>query len=135
MTPSTPSHASILFGHGSRDPLWCRPIEAVAARMQHQQPDLPVRCAYLELCPPNLATACAELIAVGAKSISITPMFLGVGRHVREDLPQLLQALRSQHPAVRFTLQTAIGEHPDILDLMARIAASSALTSTNPASY
>ena len=122
--PSTSpmTHATILFGHGSRDPLWCKPIEAVAERMRQQQPLAQVRCAYLELSAPDLPTVATEFIALGATSISITPMFLGVGRHAREDLPALVQQLRQQHPGVHFSLQAAIGEHPDVLALMARIA-------------
>ena len=116
------AHATILFGHGSRDPLWCKPIEAVAERMRQQQPLAQVRCAYLELSAPDLPTVATEFIALGATSISITPMFLGVGRHAREDLPALVQQLRQQHPCVHFSLQAAIGEHPDVLALMARIA-------------
>ena len=116
------AHATILFGHGSRDPLWCKPIEAVAERMRQQQPLAQVRCAYLELSAPDLPTVATEFIALGATSISITPMFLGVGRHAREDLPALVQQLRQQHPGVHFSLQAAIGEHPDVLALMARIA-------------
>lgn len=119
-------HSIILFGHGSRDPLWCKPIEAVAARMQRLQPAVPVRCAYLELSPPDLPTCASELIASGAHSVDIVPMFLGTGRHAREDLPVLVQALRERHPGVQFNVQVAMGEHPAVLDLMAEIALGAA---------
>jgi sirohydrochlorin cobaltochelatase len=49
-------------------------------------------------------------------------MFLGVGKHVREDLPVMLQALRDTHPNVAFEPLPAVGEHPDLLDLLAQIA-------------
>ncbi|MCY7319378.1 MAG: CbiX/SirB N-terminal domain-containing protein [Ramlibacter sp.] len=49
-------------------------------------------------------------------------MFLGNGRHAREDLPLLLDQVRSQHPEVRFVLQPAVGEDPRLLDLLAKIA-------------
>jgi sirohydrochlorin cobaltochelatase len=52
-------------------------------------------------------------------------MFLGTGKHAREDLPQLLAQLQAAHPAVRFTLRTAIGEDPRITALMAAIACES----------
>ena len=119
-------HSLILFGHGSRDPLWRQPIEAVAARMQRLQPEVPVRCAYLELSAPNLPECASELIAIGARSVGIVPMFLGNGRHTREDLPVLVQALRAQHPTVQFKVQVAMGEHPAVLDLMAEIALGAA---------
>jgi sirohydrochlorin ferrochelatase len=34
----------------------------------------------------------------------------------------MLQALRDAHPAVKFEPLPAVGEHPDLLDLMAQIA-------------
>jgi len=114
--------AIILFGHGSRDALWRRPIEAVAARLTEQQPALLVRCAYLELDQPDLPTAVAQLAAEGATEITVVPMFLGTGKHAREDLPELAQALRGAHPAVRFKLQQPVGEDPRLLDLLAKIA-------------
>jgi sirohydrochlorin cobaltochelatase len=114
--------AIILLGHGSRDPLWRQPMEAVAARLTALEPEVPVRCAYLELQPPTLADAASELAAQGVATISITPMFLGSGKHVREDLPRLLETLRQQHGAVKFELQPPVGDDPRVLDLLARLA-------------
>lgn len=114
--------AIILFGHGSRDPLWRQPIEAVAARVTQLQPGVPVRCAYLELEQPDLATAASQLVAGGATQITIVPMFLGTGRHAREDLPVLVEALRQAHADVTFSLQQAVGEDPRVIDVLAGIA-------------
>ena len=61
-------------------------------------------------------------LAEGVRAVSVWPMFLGAGRHAREDLPRLLDALRAHHPGVTFRLQAAIGEHPDVLDAMVRTA-------------
>ena len=117
-----PSRAVVLFAHGSRDPLWRAPIEAVAARIAQQAPDQPVRCAYLELTTPDLPQAVAELVAQGAQAVTVVPMFLGTGRHAREDLPVLMDALRVAHPEVQFTVQVAVGEDPRMTALMADIA-------------
>jgi sirohydrochlorin cobaltochelatase len=114
--------ALILFGHGSRDPLWAAPIEAVAARLRDLRPELPVRCAYLELMQPDLPAAARQLVADGARRIDILPMFLGRGRHAREDLPLLLQQLQRNHPDTEFQLRTALGEHPAMLEAIARWA-------------
>ena len=120
----------ILFAHGSRDPLWRGPIESVATQVRTLSPATPVACAYLELCEPDLAQATRDLLAQGAASITITPMFLGTGKHAREDLPQLMAALRAQHPQVQFTVQQAIGEDPRMTALMADIACTPAHTSS-----
>lgn len=111
--------AVILFGHGSRDPLWKQPMEAVAARVGAR---CAVRCAYLELDAPDLSSAASELVEAGATEITVLPLFLGVGRHAREDLPGLMHAAASAHPAVRFRLRPAVGEDPRVLDLLAVLA-------------
>jgi len=120
MTPAR--SAVILFAHGSRDPLWHAPIEAVARQARALAPQSPVLCAYLELTEPDLPAAVATLVAQGIEHVRILPMFLGVGRHAREDLPALLDQLRRAHPAVQLELLQAVGEHPAMTELMARIA-------------
>jgi sirohydrochlorin cobaltochelatase len=114
--------AIVLFGHGSRDPLWRLPMETVAARLRALEPGTPVRCAYLELDVPGLETAAGELVAQGADHLTIVPMFLGTGRHAREDLPALVERLRAAHPAVAFVLQKPVGEDGRVVELIARIA-------------
>ena len=119
-------HAIILFAHGSRDPLWHKPIQAVAQRIAQrvaqQGERTVVRCAYLELTVPDLPTVANQLVAEGATRLDVVPMFLGVGRHAREDLPALMQALRAAHPSVDISCQPAVGEREALLDLLADIA-------------
>lgn len=114
--------AIVLFGHGSRDPLWRLPMETVAARLRSMRPGTPVRCAYLELDAPSLPAAAGELVGGGAAEVTIVPMFLGTGRHAREDLPALVEELRAAHPGVAFVLQKPVGEDGRVLDLIAKIA-------------
>lgn len=114
----------VLFAHGSRDPLWRVPIEAVALQIRVRQPDTPVLCAYLEMCPPTLSQAAGTLIASGARQIRVFPLFLGVGKHAREDLPLLMAQLRAEHPDVIIELLPAAGEYGQLTSLMAEIALS-----------
>jgi sirohydrochlorin cobaltochelatase len=129
--------AIILFAHGSRDPLWRAPLEAVASAIAAQHPNTPVRCAYLELCAPDLPTVTTEIIASravfqranglndalnGVFSVRIVPMFLGMGKHAREDLPELVAALRVAHPTVHFEVLAPIGEDTRVTTLLADIA-------------
>jgi len=114
--------AIVLFGHGSRDPQWREPMEAVARRIQARVAQVQVRCAFLELDSPDLPTAVADLVQAGADAIRVVPMFLGAGRHAREDLPRLIEACRHAHPIVQFELAAAVGESPRVLDLIAALA-------------
>jgi sirohydrochlorin cobaltochelatase len=126
MTSSSPRNAIVLFAHGSRDPLWHKPMEAVAERIREQSADVEVTCAYLELSQPDLPDTAAKLVANGVNHITIVPMFLGVGRHAREDLPELVVQLEAQYPTVTFHLQAAVGEDARLLDMLAKIALSPA---------
>ncbi len=118
--PKSPAPRGIvLFAHGSRDPRWSAPIEAIARRMRQLDPAARIACAYLEFTPPGLPEACARLIAEGAASLTVWPMFLGMGRHAREDLPRLLTAARHAHPGVPITQAAPIAEHPAVLEALA----------------
>jgi len=112
----------ILFAHGSRDPQWRLPIEAVAAQISQRQPGTLVRCAYLELCLPSLPDAAIDLIASGARKIRVFPVFLGVGKHAREDLPLLINDIRAAHPDLIVELLPTAGESDKLISLMADIA-------------
>ena len=125
-TDLNPQTGVILFAHGSRDPLWRLPIDAVAEDMTRRWPGMSVACAFLELTTPDLATTVETLMMQGKTHLRIVPMFLGVGRHAREDLPQLVSELTEAYPQVRFELLPSIGEHPAMTRLMADIAAGSA---------
>lgn len=116
--------AIILFAHGSRDPMWHTPIQAVAERIVHKSPSSVVRCAYLELTEPDLPSVANELIGQGVSRLTVVPMFLGLGRHAREDLPELIHTLKTQHPSIQIECQPAVGEQVQLLDLLADIALS-----------
>ncbi|HEY2257376.1 MAG TPA: CbiX/SirB N-terminal domain-containing protein [Variovorax sp.] len=112
----------VLLAHGSRDERWRAPVEAVARRVRTLDPSARVACAYLELAAPDLRSAAESLIAAGATAIRVLPLFLGMGKHAREDLPRLLDALRTLHPEVAFSLRGAVGEDPEVIELLARKA-------------
>jgi sirohydrochlorin cobaltochelatase len=111
--------ALILFAHGARESQWSEPFEALVTRVKAHSPDTPVRLAFLELMSPDLASAAAELIAGGAESIRIVPVFFGQGGHLRRDLPALIAALRAEHTRVAFEAAPPVGEDDAVLDAIA----------------
>jgi sirohydrochlorin cobaltochelatase len=90
--------------------------------MRARPPALAVRCAYLELTEPDLPTVASELVGLDLTAVRIVPMFLGAGRHVREDLPALVADLRLRHPQVQWDLQPPVGEDDRLLDMLAHLA-------------
>ena len=122
---STPQQGIVLFAHGSRDPLWRLPIEAVAQQIKNMSPSTEVMCAFLELTSPDLPTCVQKMSEQGLAHISVVPMFLGIGKHAREDLPEIMQELKTNYPHIQFDLRRAIGEEPELTLAMAKIALKS----------
>ncbi|WP_372436612.1 sirohydrochlorin chelatase, partial [Pandoraea sputorum] len=88
------------------------------------RPDASVRLAFLELMTPNLADAVADLVSQGCQDVTVVPVFLGQGGHVRRDLPVLADACRSAHPGVALRLSAAVGEDDAVLQALAAYCAN-----------
>jgi sirohydrochlorin cobaltochelatase len=112
----------IVFAHGSRDPLWRLPVESVAEQIARSDPSAAVSCAYLELCEPDMPTAVRKMVKEGATHVRVLPLFFGMGKHAREDLPEIMKDLAKAHPQVRFEQLSAAGEDPRLTALLAQIA-------------
>ncbi len=122
MTMAAGMRGTVLLAHGSRDERWRAPIETVAARILQDDPGARVVCAYMELAAPDLHAAAAGLVAEGALAVRVVPLFLGMGKHAREDLPLQLETLRKAWPHIDFSLARIVGEEPELVELLARIA-------------
>lgn len=112
----------LLFAHGARDANWAQPFRAVEARVREGAAGSAVALAFLEFMPPTLAEAGRALAEDGCDAVEVVPLFLGAGGHVRNDVPRLIDALRAAHPAVCWTLHTAVGEAPEVIAAMAAAA-------------
>ena len=109
----------VLFAHGSRDPEWARPFEDIRDRVRARRPELPVSLAYLEAMRPSLEEAVADLVARGASSITVFPLFLAQGGHLKHDVPQLLEAIRARHGGLPIGLEAVLGDVAQMRDAIA----------------
>lgn len=110
----------ILIAHGSRDPEWSRPFERLATSLEKKLPAVAIALAYLEH-GPSLDEAIAALVAKGAGSIRVIPVFLGAGGHVKDDLPNLIAAA---NPPVKVMLEPPIGEQQPVIEAIAAAIAA-----------
>ena len=77
-----------------------------------------VRPAHMELASPSISEAFDALVEAGCATIVCHPFFLSQGRHVREDVPALLDEAGARHPTVTYSLTPPLGEAPALLDLV-----------------
>jgi len=109
----------ILFAHGARDPEWAQPFQEIVRRVRSSRPEYPIELAFLEWMSPTLEEAIDSLAEQGAAAITVFPLFLAQGGHLKQDLPRILDAIRAAHPHVPIALESAIGDVPEILDAIA----------------
>ena len=76
-----------------------------------------VRPAHMELASPSIGEAFDALVEAGCATVVCHPFFLSQGRHVREDVPALLDEAASRHN-VPYSLTPPLGEATALLDLV-----------------
>jgi len=106
----------VLFAHGARDPEWARPFERIRDRVRASRPECPIELAYLDLMSPTLEEAVAALAEEGASSMTVFPLFMAQGGHLKDDLPRMVEAIRRSRPHIPISMETSIGDVPEILE-------------------
>ncbi|ACY17762.1 sirohydrochlorin chelatase [Haliangium ochraceum] len=116
--------AFLLIAHGSSDPSWAEPFRQLA---QHSGAGL----AFLDLAEPSIADAVDQAVAAGARTLRLLPLFMAVGKHVKRDIPAIVDELRARHPACAIELLPALGQDPafwqTLRDFVAAQVASTSL--------
>jgi sirohydrochlorin cobaltochelatase len=118
--------ALILFAHGARDAQWSEPFRAIRLAVALRRPDLTVEVAFLEMMQPTLGDCVAQLVRDGHSRITVAPLFLAQGGHLKKDLPRLLKDLSARHAAAEITLLPPIGEVTELLNAISEWLVSSA---------
>ena len=90
--------ALLVMAHGTPLEYANQPVRQITAWL-HAKTGYPLAAtAYLDCNAPTIADAIDDLAAQGARKIVALPYFLHRGRHLRQDLPQLLADARRRHP-------------------------------------
>ena len=96
--------ALLLMAHGTPLPAANTPLYPIAETLVHNLGLGASRVGYLDCNTPTIPAAINDLVAGGAQSIIAFPYFLHLGRHVAEDLPQLIADAQAKHPDVAIHL-------------------------------
>ena len=118
MTEPNNSQALLLFAHGSSDPGWAEPFLKLRAIIRAREPNQIVELAFLERMQPSFDESVDALHARGVRHITVAPIFLALGGHMRNDLPELV-ADAQQRTGIAFRVLPALGEVDILLDAIA----------------
>lgn len=83
-----------------------------------------VSCAFLELVEPSIPDAIEQAVRGGAQQVLVLPYFLSAGRHVAEDIPELVEAMQRQHPQVDIRITPYLGAAAGVPQLLLDLVGS-----------
>jgi sirohydrochlorin ferrochelatase len=87
-----PSHAVVIVDHGSKKSAANSALDEVVRMYRASRSDCFVTKAHMELASPSIMDAIRECRdTAGVDTVIVAPYFLSNGRHVQEDIPQLVK--------------------------------------------
>jgi sirohydrochlorin cobaltochelatase len=110
----------ILLAHGSPDPLWKQPFESLYHHVTQTYGENNASLAYMELTSPSLEDVIA-LLDKDVRSVAVLPLFLAVGRHLRQDVPAQIAGL--QRDDLHIELLSPIGDDELVKQAMQTVIA------------
>ena len=110
----------ILLAHGSPDPLWKQPFESLYRHVTQTYGVNNVSLAYMELTSPSLDDA-MMLLGKEVRRVAVLPLFLAVGRHLKQDVPA--QIAKLQRDDLHIELLPPIGDDELVKQAMQTVIA------------
>ena len=59
-----------------------------------------------------------QCVAEGALSIIVLPYFLNSGKHVVEDIPNIVNGIKGQYPDIEISIAPHLGASPLMIDII-----------------
>jgi len=112
--------AILLVAHGSRRKQSNDEVLSLAEKLRNncpQQYDI-VNAAFLELAEVLIPDGIKQCVNDGATSIIVLPYFLNSGRHVVEDIPNIVSSAAAQYPDIDIKIAPHLGASNLMMDLL-----------------
>ncbi|MFY1676348.1 sirohydrochlorin chelatase [Streptomyces sp. WMMC905] len=122
----TASPALLIAGHGTRDEAGADAFRRFVEELGRRHPELPVAGGFIELSPPPLGDAVAELVERGVRRFAAVPLMLVSAGHAKGDIPAALSRERDRHPGISYAYGRPLGPHPALLRVLERRIAEAA---------
>ncbi|MFF9020612.1 sirohydrochlorin chelatase [Streptomyces eurythermus] len=112
--------ALLIAGHGTRDDAGAEAFRDFVRELGRRHPGLPVAGGFIELSPPPLGEAVAELVERGVRRFAAVPLMLVSAGHAKGDIPAALAREKERHPGISYTYGRPLGPHPALLSVLER---------------
>ena len=116
----------VLMAHGSRDPRWRQPFQALHAELATRLGEGRVWLCYMEMAEPDLFAVLRQATAQGHARFRVLPLFMAAGAHVANDITAQVAQAEAMFPGTTYETLPPVGEHPAVREALARIALEAA---------
>lgn len=119
-------NALLLVAHGSRRQQSNEEVSLLAQKLRQncsQQYEV-IHSAFLELADTLIPDGIKKCVDDGAKTIIVLPYFLNSGRHVIEDIPEIVNATTQKYPGIDIKIAPHLGASELMMELLISAANS-----------
>jgi sirohydrochlorin ferrochelatase len=116
--PAKPRRGLLVVDHGTRSAEANARLARFAQILRKARPDWLVGHAHMELAEPDIDSGIDSLVAAGATEVLIHLHFLVAGFHVRESIPQAIDAARKRHSEIPINTTDPLGEDPRLVEIV-----------------
>lgn len=112
--------ALLLVAHGSRRAQSNEEVCKLAENLKKKCSDTYsiIHSGFLEIAQPSIPDGIKNCINDGAKVITILPYFLNSGRHVINDIPDIVNETKVLYPEVEMKIAPHLGASNLMMDLL-----------------
>ena len=113
----------LVVAHGSRKKISNIEIHQLANNISMKiQTFSIVEACFLEIAEPSIPQGIESCVRQGASEVLILPYFLAAGRHVIEDIPNIVKEEKTKYPDISITSLPYFGSSPVIVDILKTLA-------------
>jgi len=99
----------IIVDHGSRRPESNQQLEQFVQLYRESHGCESAFAAHMEIASPSIADGISRCAAEGFDRVVVAPYFLSQGRHIQQDIPELVAQAQKQHPGLECIIADPIG--------------------------
>jgi len=111
----------LVVSHGSRENSANPEFVRLVGKYRRRHPGWKVSHAFLDIASPSIPDALEKMArGKGVREMLVLPYFLFAAKHVKKDIPAILENFREKYPGTRIKFAGPLGSDPKLLEILDR---------------
>ncbi|OWZ82980.1 sirohydrochlorin chelatase [Natranaerobius trueperi] len=108
---------NIILGHGSRNPEANKVLRSISDMFESETKES-ASYAYLQFEEPDLETVIDKIYSSNISTITVIPLFLYPGIHIKKDVPEKIIKIKEKYPNLTIRLADPIGADSTLIAIL-----------------